>query len=91
MRQLIIARKDLQMSPGKLAAQCCHASLACPGYSVKEISTQQFPLAKAVSIIFGIFLFEPTPEIGFIMACILIVCPSILAVTYFERTKIMLL
>lgn len=28
MRQLIIARKDLQMSPGKLATQCCHASLA---------------------------------------------------------------
>lgn len=28
MRQLIIARKDLQMSPGKLAAQCCHASIA---------------------------------------------------------------
>ena len=28
MRQLIIARKDLQMSPGKLAAQCYHASLA---------------------------------------------------------------
>lgn len=28
MRQLIIARKDLQMSAGKLAAQCCHASLA---------------------------------------------------------------
>lgn len=28
MRQLIIARKDLNMSPGKLAAQCCHASLA---------------------------------------------------------------
>lgn len=28
MRQVIIARKDLGMSPGKLAAQCCHASLA---------------------------------------------------------------
>lgn len=28
MKQLIIARKDLQMSPGKLAAQCCHASMA---------------------------------------------------------------
>jgi len=28
MRQLIIARKDLQMSTGKLAAQCCHASMA---------------------------------------------------------------
>lgn len=28
MRQLIIARNDLNMSPGKLAAQCCHASIA---------------------------------------------------------------
>ena len=28
MRQLIIARKDLNMSPGKLAAQVSHASIA---------------------------------------------------------------
>ena len=28
MRQVIIARKDLHMSAGKLAAQCCHASIA---------------------------------------------------------------
>ena len=28
MRQLIIARKDLNMSPGKLAAQVSHASMA---------------------------------------------------------------
>lgn len=28
MRQLIIVRKDLGMSTGKIAAQCCHASLA---------------------------------------------------------------
>lgn len=28
MRQVIIARKDLHMSPGKLAAQIAHASLA---------------------------------------------------------------
>ena len=35
MRQLIIARKDLNMSPGKLAAQCCHASLAFLTYPLK--------------------------------------------------------
>ena len=37
MRQLIIARKDLQMSPGKLAAQCCHASLAFLVFFVDRI------------------------------------------------------
>ncbi len=36
MRQLIIARKDLQMSPGKLAAQCCHASMAFMTHSMRD-------------------------------------------------------
>lgn len=36
MRQVIIARKDLQMSPGKLAAQCCHASVAFLSKIIKD-------------------------------------------------------
>lgn len=36
MRQVIIARKDLNMSPGKLAAQCCHASLSFITYPMRE-------------------------------------------------------
>lgn len=36
MRQLIIARKDLNMSPGKLAAQCCHASVAFLSHIINE-------------------------------------------------------
>ena len=35
MRQLIIARKDLNMSSGKLAAQCCHASMAFLSRNIK--------------------------------------------------------
>lgn len=38
MRQLIIARKDLDMSAGKLAAQCCHASLAFLSRQIKDSS-----------------------------------------------------
>lgn len=36
MRQLIIARKDLQMSPGKLAAQVSHASMAFLADTIKR-------------------------------------------------------
>ena len=36
MRQLIIARKDLNMSPGKLAAQVSHASMAFLTGSIRE-------------------------------------------------------
>jgi len=36
MRQLIIARKDLNMSPGKLAAQVAHASWAFLSNGIRE-------------------------------------------------------
>lgn len=36
MKQLIIARKDLQMSPGKLAAQVSHASMAFITWPIRE-------------------------------------------------------
>ena len=36
MRQLIIARKDLNMSPGKLAAQVSHASWAFMSNQIRE-------------------------------------------------------
>lgn len=36
MRQLIIARKDLNMSPGKLAAQVAHAAMAFMSRNIRE-------------------------------------------------------
>lgn len=46
MRQLIIARKDLKMSTGKLAAQCCHASLAFLTSQLKDINMRgHYPLS----------------------------------------------
>ncbi len=41
MRQLIIARKDLNMSAGKLAAQCCHASLAYFAHLITENAAKE--------------------------------------------------
>ena len=37
MRQLIIARKDLQMSPGKLAAQGGHIRYLHPGEALRAV------------------------------------------------------
>ena len=41
MRQLIIARKDLNMSSGKLAAQVSHASMAFLSYMIREGGLQK--------------------------------------------------
>ena len=41
MRQLIIARKDLNMSPGKLAAQVGHASMAFLSHMIRESGLQK--------------------------------------------------
>ncbi len=38
-KQIIIARKDLNMSPGKLAAQVSHASMAFLSANVKHFFT----------------------------------------------------
>ncbi|MBQ6517375.1 MAG: peptidyl-tRNA hydrolase [Anaerolineaceae bacterium] len=51
MRQLIIARKDLNMSPGKLAAQVSHASMAFLTHLIMESAAavwkyQTFPAAE---------------------------------------------
>ena len=43
MRQLIIARKDLQMSPGKLAAQVSHGSMAFLTTMIKNSSFETTP------------------------------------------------
>lgn len=41
MRQLIIARKDLQMSPGKLAAQVAHASWAFLSQQIRSCTVSE--------------------------------------------------
>lgn len=43
MKQLIIARKDLNMSPGKLAAQVSHASIAFLTTEIKQNNSKYFP------------------------------------------------
>ena len=52
MRQLIIARKDLNMSPGKLAAQVSHASMAFISKMIKETAKPmwQYETLPAVMI-----------------------------------------
>ena len=43
MRQLIIARKDLNMGPGKLAAQVAHAAMAFLTTEIRQDNSKYFP------------------------------------------------
>lgn len=61
MRQVIIARKDLQMSPGKLAAQCCHASVAFLSRIIKDgniIGTDSISYNEEKDLDEVVFFFE---------------------------------
>ena len=49
MRQLIIIRKDLNMSPGKMAAQCSHASMAFLVDQIKKSKKDMILLADQES------------------------------------------
>lgn len=49
MRQLIIVRKDLNMSTGKIASQCCHASLAFVSNGL-SIASEETLLAESEDI-----------------------------------------
>ena len=61
-------------------------------YSVKEMFNEQFFFEQIPSIILGILRFDPTPDIGFMIACTFISRSLILTSSFlFERTKIMLL
>lgn len=54
MKQLIIARKDLQMSPGKLAAQVSHASMAFISNWIKQ--TPKAPTINGENYIGTLFI-----------------------------------
>ena len=49
-KQIIIARKDLQMSPGKLAAQVSHASIAFLTTMIKEESERMYNAIEKVTV-----------------------------------------
>ena len=54
MRQLIIARKDLHMTPGKLAAQVSHASMA---FISALIRADSYEVRKNIPL--SSFIFDP--------------------------------
>lgn len=55
MRQLIIARKDLNMGPGKLAAQVAHAAMAFMTQPMREQGFYQCPADIFEGWVKGVF------------------------------------
>lgn len=49
MKQIIIARKDLEMSPGKLAAQVSHASMAFLTTMIRKTAKREFTVEYGYS------------------------------------------
>ena len=63
MRQLIIARKDLQMSPGKLAAQVSHASMAFLANMIRQSEIQKRESMDSAGIERYEILIEMQPDV----------------------------
>ena len=63
MRQLIIARKDLQMSPGKLAAQVSHASMAFLTHMIRKGGVDKRISLDSGEMDFYHVSFDISPEI----------------------------
>ena len=65
MRQLIIVRKDLDMSIGKTAVQCCHASQAWLMDKIKQDAEVQADSLYEMNISFE-FVKNPDPYISYL-------------------------
>ena len=63
MRQLIIARKDSQMSPGKLAAQVSHASMAFLANMIRQSEIQKRESMDSAGIERYEILIEMQPDV----------------------------
>lgn len=53
MKQVILVRKDLRMPAGKMAAQCCHASVECVLKSMPRI-VEQWHHEGMMKIVLGV-------------------------------------
>lgn len=54
MKQVIVMREDLKMSPGKLAAQACHASLGAYNKADKD-HIDEWNRSGTTKVVLGVF------------------------------------